>query len=99
MISQRTSLLLLIAVVLLIALPLIFVPGKFGGSDDAASEAIEASQPGYQPWFKSLWTPPGDEVESLLFAVQAAFGAGVIGYVLGRIHGAAKEREGQQGKS
>jgi cobalt/nickel transport protein len=98
MISKRTNLLLLIGVVLLVALPLIFVHGQFGGSDDAATEAIEQSRPGYEPWFQSLWKPPGDEIESLLFAVQAAFGAGVIGYVLGRIHGAAKEREAQQGK-
>jgi cobalt/nickel transport protein len=89
--------LLLIAVVLLVALPLIFVDRKFGGADDAAQEAISASQSGYEPWFKSLWTRPGDEIESLLFAVQVAFGAGVIGYVLGRIHGAAKQR-GEQGK-
>jgi cobalt/nickel transport protein len=96
MISQRTSLLLLVCVVLLVILPLIFVEGKYGGSDDAASEAIEVSQPNFKPWFQSIWKPPSDEIESLLFALQAGLGAGVIGYVLGRIHGSSKDREEHQ---
>jgi cobalt/nickel transport protein len=31
-----------------------------------------------------LWKPPSDEVESLLFSLQAALGAGFLGYVIGR---------------
>lgn len=90
MISRRTNYLLLLGVVLLMTIPLAFVHGKFGGTDDAGSAAIQAAVPGYQPWFHPLWVPPSAEIESLLFAVQAALGAGVIGYVVGRIHGAAK---------
>jgi len=93
MISRRTNYLLLLGVVALVALPLVFVKGKFGGTDDAASQVIETSQPGFKPWFHPIWKPPSAEVEGLLFALQAAIGAGVIGYVVGRIHGAAKERE------
>lgn len=95
MISRRTNLLLLIGVVLLVVLPLIFVEGNFDGSDRAGSEAISDSRPGFKPWFHSIWTPPSSEIEGLLFALQAALGAGVIGYVLGRIHGAPKEDEAQ----
>ena len=95
MISRGTNILLLIGVVLLMVLPLIFVEGNFGGSDRAGSEAISDSQPGFKPWFHSIWTPPSNEIEGLLFALQAALGAGVIGYVLGRIHGAAKDDEAQ----
>ena len=39
--------------------------------------------PGYQPWFAPLIEPASSEIASLLFALQAAFGAGVIGYWLG----------------
>ncbi|MDO4783739.1 MAG: energy-coupling factor ABC transporter substrate-binding protein [Propionibacteriaceae bacterium] len=54
---------------------------EFGGTDAAATEAIEES--GYQPWFDSLFSPASGEVESGLFALQAALGAGALGFVLG----------------
>lgn len=54
---------------------------EFGGTDAAAAEAIAAT--GYRPWFTSLFTPGSSEVESGLFALQAALGAGVLGYVIG----------------
>ncbi len=96
LVSKRTSILLAIAVVLLMVGPLALVHGKFEGSDDQGSAAVASSRPGFKPWFNPIWTPPSPEIESLLFAVQAAIGAGTIGYVLGRIHGAAKERESQK---
>ena len=79
-------------IVLLTVLPLWLIgaqPGKpgaealFGGSDDRAQQAIGAIAPGYRPWFSPLFTPASDEIASLLFALQAAIGAGVIGYWLG----------------
>jgi cobalt/nickel transport protein len=93
LISRRSRYLLLLGVLALVVLPLMFIRGQYGGSDDQASKAIAEQQPGFKPWFQPLWKPPSPEIESLLFAVQAAIGAGTIGYVLGRIHGAAKERE------
>jgi cobalt/nickel transport protein len=72
------------------------VHGEFGGTDDAGSAAVTAAVPGFKPWFRPIWVPPSPEIESLLFAVQAAFGAGIIGYVLGRIHGAANARDTQK---
>lgn len=86
---KRTNWLLLLAVVLLTALPLWLVqkPASgaeiFGGSDGQGQQAISEMAPAYQPWFVALLTPPSKEIESLLFALQAALGAGVIGYWLG----------------
>ena len=36
-------------------------------------------------WFEPLSEPASGEVESLLFALQAALGSGVVCFVLGRI--------------
>ena len=86
--SRRTlvNLLLVLAVVALFAVPLLVDGGasEYGGTDAAATEDLEAQ--GYTPWFESLVSPAG-EVESGLFALQAAIGGGVLGYVLGRLRG------------
>lgn len=83
---------LAIAVIVLAVLPLLFVRGEFGGSDDHAKNAIAQLKPGYEPWFKPLFEPPSAEVESLLFASQAALGAGVIGFVIGRYRGRTEQQ-------
>lgn len=57
---------------------------EFGGSDDKASSVIEEVKPGYTPWWEPLWEPPSKEIESLLFAAQAAVGAWLLGYYMGR---------------
>lgn len=57
--------------------------GGFVGTDTAAVESIARTDPGYEPWFHSVFSPPSAEIESGLFALQAAVGAGVFGYVLG----------------
>ena len=93
---ERTTLLILAAVcIILFIAPLVMFSGLgedegyFGGSDDAASEQIEASH--YEPWFSSIWEPPSGEIESLLFALQAAIGAIIIGYFFGYWRGQGKE--------
>lgn len=86
--TRRTlvTALLVLAVVALFAVPLLLDGGtsEYGGTDAAVTEELEAD--GYTPWFDSLFSPAG-EVESGLFALQAALGAGVLGYVLGRLRG------------
>ncbi len=84
--------LLVLAVVALAALPLMAVRGKFGGSDAQAKEAIQESHPAYQPWFRPLFRPASSEIESLLFASQAALGAGVIGYAIGLYKGRSEKQ-------
>ncbi|WP_342481413.1 energy-coupling factor ABC transporter substrate-binding protein [Paenibacillus sp. FSL L8-0340] len=84
--------LMLLAVILLVVLPLLLVNGEFGGADDAAEGVITEIDPGYEPWFKPLTELPG-EMESMLFALQAAIGAGVIGYSIGLLKGRQDRRK------
>jgi cobalt/nickel transport protein len=84
----RLNLTLLGLVLVLILLPLILpVTGglaePFAGADGQAQDAITQTHPDYQPWFEPFWEPPSGEIESLLFALQAALGAGLLGYYLG----------------
>ena len=80
--------LLVLAVLSLAIAPLIFVQGaEFGGSDGQAKEAITELKPGYKPWFQPFFEPASKEIESLLFASQAALGAGVLGFVIGLYKG------------
>jgi len=89
--SSGTVWLLLGIVVLLAVVPLLLHPeSEFGGADGQAEEVITAINPDVEPWFEPLLEPPGGETESLLFALQAAIGAGVIGYFLGLKRGEAR---------
>lgn len=87
---RTTGLLLALAAVITVAPLVLPISGKFTGTDDVASGVIEESRPGYTRWTEPLWTPPSKEIESLIFALQAAAGAGVFGYVLGRLHGSRR---------
>lgn len=83
----------LLIVIALSAFPLFFLrDAEFGGADGEAENLITEMAPDYRPWFAGLWEPPSGEVESLLFSLQAAFGAGVVFYVLGYYTG-KKSRE------
>jgi cobalt/nickel transport protein len=83
----KKNLLLLLAVAALAILPLVIHhggPAEFGGADNEAAKLVETMRPGYQPWFTPIWEPPSGEVASLLFSLQAALGAGLIGFYFGR---------------
>ena len=86
--KKAWNLLLAAGVVVRVAVPLLLWRGgeagtTFGGTDDQAEDAIKEIRPDYTPWMEPLWKPPSGEVETLLFAVQAAGGAFVLGYVIG----------------
>ena len=84
--TWKKNVILLILLVLIIAVPLIFMGGsEFSGSDNQGADAVSEIQSDYVPWFESLWEPPSGEIESLLFCVQAAFGAGIVGFAIGRV--------------
>jgi len=92
--KRHQNLLLLIAVALLAVLPLWLIQkpapdadGKpveiFAGADNKAKDLIGEIAPHYRPWFEPILEPASGEIASLLFALQAALGAGFIGYYLG----------------
>jgi len=84
---MKRNILMLLAVVALAILPLIIHHGgdaEFTGSDSQAEVVINQIRPGYKPWASPIWEPPSGEIESLLFALQAAIGAGLIGFYFGR---------------
>ena len=92
--KQVTTILVL---VLICAASLIFPlmtihDSEFGGADGAAEEAIAQVDPDYEPWAESILEPPGGETESLLFCLQTALGAVVIGFGFGYLVARKKYR-------
>jgi len=78
------NLCIVVFLVLLLIFPLTALKdASFTGTDEMAKEVIAEVHPDYTPWLNSLWEPPSGEVESLFFALQAAIGAGFIGYFMG----------------
>lgn len=97
--KSKKKKLLLNAILILIVIVLGVVPffiaknAEFSGADSKAKDTIKEVAPDYKPWFSSIWTPPSSEIETLIFALQAAAGAGVIGYGLGYMKGKSKGKE------
>jgi cobalt/nickel transport protein len=65
---------------------------EFGGSDDAATDAIAQTDPDYEPWAESVIELPSSEVESLLFCVQSVIGSGIIFFCFGYLAARKKYR-------
>lgn len=92
--SLLINVLLIVIVVLLAIIPLFVAKGAdFEGADGKAEEAISEIAAEYEPWFSPLLEPSSGEIESMLFALQAAIGAGIIGYGLGYLKGKRKQEE------
>ena len=97
----RLEILAILAVLAFIAVFLYttaVMPGaRFGGSDTVGSSQIAALTGRDQASFTPLvpqWEPPSGEIEAALFALQAACGGAVAGYIFGRWKGES-ERKGQ----
>lgn len=85
------NLILILIVILLSFIPLFLVPdAEFGGADGEAETLITVINENYEPWFDSLIEPASGEIESLLFALQAAIGAGILAYGFGYLRGRSK---------
>ena len=68
----------------------------WGGADGKAENVISELTGGtYHPWAQPFYRPPSTEVESLLFALQAAIGSLIIGYFLGYYRAVAKMKRAE----
>jgi cobalt/nickel transport protein len=90
----KRNLILLALVILIAVIPLVFVKGEYGGSDDKAESVITSIDRNYTPWAHALLEPASGEIESMLFALQAAVGGLVIGFGFGRL--SARSRPGNK---
>lgn len=91
--ATLTNLLLLFLVVVISIVPLFIAKdAEFGGADGAAEVAITEIATDYEPWFEPLIEPASGEIESLLFALQAAGGSAVLAYGFGYLNGRSKEK-------
>lgn len=82
--SKKNIIISLICISLIVLPFIIMRDGAFEGADAMAEDAITEINGDYEPWFESLWEPPSGEVESFIFSLQAAIGAGFIGYYIGK---------------
>ena len=91
--------LFLVGIVVFLAIIPLFLQkdAEFGGADGQAEEAIMEINTNYEPWFNSIWEPPSGEIESLLFSLQAALGAGFIGYFIGFMRGKSIKIDNKEG--
>lgn len=78
--SSNGILWILLLAVVLVSLVIGTRNGALEGADGVAEDAII----NYEPWFEPLWEPPSGEIESGIFALQAAIGGVVIGYFIGK---------------
>ena len=92
--KQVTTILVLVLICAAILIfPLMTIhDSEFGGADGAAEEAIAVVDPDYEAWADPILEPPGGETESLLFCLQTALGAIVIGYGFGYLVARKKYR-------
>ena len=87
----KQNIILIMLIIAIIITPLILKKGsEFEGADGEAEGVIEEINPDYEPWLEPFWEPPSGEIESLLFSLQVAIGAGAIGYVFGLLRGRRK---------
>jgi len=91
------NLILVVLLVIVVVVPLALKnSSEFLGADGEAEGIIEEISPNYETWFSSIWEPPSGEVESLLFALQAATGSGIIAYYFGYMKGKSTRPNNRQ---
>lgn len=90
--KSKTVIALILLCVVIAVIPLLLIKdSEFGGADGAAEDAILQINADYEPWTEPMIEPPGGETESLLFCLQAALGAGIIGFGFGTLKERSKK--------
>ena len=80
------TVILLALTVLVAIIPLYVVKNaEFGGADGEAMDIVTEINPDFSPILDPIIEPASGEIESMLFALQAAIGAGIIGFGIGKI--------------
>lgn len=97
--KAKTVLILCMLCIIIAIVPLVFIQdSEFGGADGKAEEVIKEINPEYEAWTAPILEPPGGETESLLFSLQAAIGAGLIGYGFGVLRERSKQEREEDSK-
>ena len=92
--NNNTILVILLLAVVIVSLVIGTRNGELEGADSIATEEIT----NYEPWFEPFWEPPSGEIESGIFALQAAIGGVVLGYFIGKKKNAKTTAESIQNK-
>lgn len=94
--KSKTAILLVIVVVLIIVPIIVTKDREFKGADKKAEEAVLEIKPSHKRNIKPIWEPPSGEIETLIFALQASAGTGIICYIIGYWRGrVANENNGR----
>lgn len=82
----KKNLLLVVLAALITAFPIVAMKdAEFMGTDSQIEGAVAELNSKYTPWAEAWFTPSSSEVESMLFALQAAIGGCIIGFGFGRL--------------
>lgn len=77
-----------IVIIFIVLIPFLVVSSKeFAGVDAQIEGVLGSINPQYVPWFNPVLPELSGEMETFLFSIQAGFGAGVVGYILGYLRG------------
>lgn len=82
--KKSSKVIIIFLILAIIIAPLYLLPdAEFEGADGEGMDTLAESNPDYVAWAEPFIEPASGEIESLLFASQAALGAAVIGYYFG----------------
>lgn len=82
----KRNLILIVIIVIIIFSQLIFIKeSEFLGTDTLAENVVMEINPTFEPWINKIFPENSGEMETFFFTLQAAIGASIVGFILGRI--------------